>query len=227
MGFLIRKLLPYALAGFGMIMVIVTSPIVFGGAETEPTTIGFADVKQGGDQPEWLTVSGGGAYLPDVMAYTEVNEDTNEQRVKAFYVPVMSRQDAQARLATELFGGTPPPPEKAIFVRFDKDAFEQRFPNLEELVESKPFQPYEPTGTINSDMLVPGRVKDYIKTEWKMPLESVIVLKEGDKPLQQGPATVGLVFGLMIMAAGGFWVYRRFTGSRRAQPGYGDYPSES
>ena len=59
-------------------------------------------------------------------------------------------------------------------------------------------------------MLFPERLKDYVRAELKLPLESVVVLKSGDEPMQRDAAIKVSVVLLGIVLVGLFWIVMRF-----------------
>jgi hypothetical protein len=72
------------------------------------------------------------------------------------------------------------------------------------------FRPVAIEGLRSSNIIFPQRLKDYIRAELKLPLESVVVVKAGDKPLQRKEAATMAVMLSGVMLVGALWIVKRF-----------------
>ena len=202
---LIRILFPWLMIVFGSIMLLGMLSTIIGGTETEPTTVDLEQVLEQREAKRWLLVREGGYYLPDAVIDVETNEDTGEEKVKGYYVPVIGSKDATLRMMVQAAGETAAPPDHVVFAYFKPDDFLSQFPDPEVAEPEDFYQPAEVQGLVRG-VLVPERVKDYIRSEWKMPADQVTVLTVGREPLQQGQAVVFAVLAALLIVGGTGWL---------------------
>ncbi|QOV91680.1 hypothetical protein [Humisphaera borealis] len=212
------RLLPYLMVLGGLILLLGTLPVLIGGAETTPTSVAVADVSVESPKAKWLKLTGGGLYLPGAIVDEEIKKSTGARKTKAWYVPLIPESEAVERAKSIVNGTTRPSPGKLVLVRFDPDEFLRSYPTPENLKPGDVFRAVQVEGLRSSNILFPERLKDFVRSELQLPLESVVVVKFGDKPLQRESAMTmtGVLAGLVFV--GVLWIIKRFRSSPKPPP---------
>jgi hypothetical protein len=217
------RLLPYLMVLGGGLLLLGTLPTIMGGAETAPTTVAVTDVTAAPGGPRWLKLTGGGLYLPDAVVDEQVKKSSGARKVKAWYVPLISEAEAVQRARALVDKSTTRPAAAAasghlVLVRFDPDAFLMRYPTPEKLNVDNVYRPSDITGVRSSNVIFPQRLKDYIRAELQMPLDRVVVIKYGDKPMQRDDALKMAGFFGAVAGIGLLWVILRWRPRPAAPP---------
>lgn len=213
---LVWRLVPYLMVLGGLLLLFSTIPVIVGGAETSSTPVAVSDVSVDSPKQKWLKLTGGGLYLPDAIVDEQVKKSTGARKTKAWYVPFISESEASDRAKALVNKTAPPAGKKLVLVKFDPDEFLRSYPTPDSLGTNDVFRAVEIEGLRASNVLFPDRLKDYVRAELKLPLEGVVVIKYGDKPLQRDDAITMAIVLAGIVVIGAVWVVMRFR--RRPVP---------
>lgn len=225
MAFLIRKLFPLLLVFVGIIMLAGSLPTVIGGAETQPTEIDIQNLADRGDTPKWLTIKGACFFMPEVLIDTEVNEKTKEEKIKAYYVPMVTSADAVVRLEAWSEDRLANTPEQLVIVRYSPKEYEARFPepdNADELDIDDFYKAGEATGTVMKPST--QRLRDAIASDWQINVNTVTFINEGRKPIQAGSAIGLSAIGAILIVVGMGWLVimiKNLMGRNEKEPDIG------
>lgn len=204
------RLAPYVMVLGGLLLALAMLPVLIGGAETSSTSVALSDVSVDSPKARWLMVSGGGLYLPDAIVDQQVKKSSGARKVKAWYVPLVSKGEAVERAKAMIGSTTRPSAKKLVLVRFTADEFLRRYPTPENLKPDDVYRPIDVEGTRSSNALFPDRLKDYVRAELQLPLESVVVVKFGARPLQRDAALTMVVTMASVIGLGVLWIVMRF-----------------
>jgi hypothetical protein len=209
MLWLARRLLPYLMVLGGLVLALVTLPTIVGGGEPSPTSVALADVSTASPKARWLTVTGGGLYLPDAVTDEQVKKSTGTRKITAWYVPFVAEADAVGRAKALANGTTRPAAKSLVLVRFSPDEFLRADLTADQVMPSEAYRPMVVRGVRASNVLFPQRLKDFVRAELSLPLESVVVIDYGKEPLQRGQAIVMAAIFSGIALLGVVWVVVR------------------
>ncbi|MEM1186858.1 MAG: hypothetical protein AAGI53_17880 [Planctomycetota bacterium] len=213
MFWLIRVLLPFALVAFGGLLCLVTLPVVVMGGEEQPTVVSIDQLDSSSDK-KWFTIEGGVAYLPGALSDLRVNKDTGEEKIKGYYVPVLTPKDATLRALSESMDSTPDRPSALVFASFKPDDYLRRFRTPDELADNPSIDgllvPLSVNGT-RARHLIPDRLENRIRADWRLTPDQVFVINVGREPLQAGPALSIFIFAFALVVLGVVWILYRFT----------------
>lgn len=215
---MILRLLPYALLLGGLFFLAGSLPTAISGGESTYTPASIADVTTTVPPQRWLKLTGGGLYLPGAFVEERTRKSTGKTSTRAWFVPLITEAEAKQRAAALVAGTPPPPPAKLVVIRFDPRDFQLRYPRPDDPSPEDVFKPAEIIGTRASNLLFPPRMENFIKNELKMPLESVVVIKNGDRPLQRDDAISMATFFGACAAAGLLWIIFRWRPRKTLPP---------
>jgi len=212
------RLLPYAMVLGGGFLILGTLPAIFGQQEKEPTIVQIDQLADNTPTQRWLTIEGGGAFLPDVVIDQKINTETDVTTDKAYYVPWLSEAGAIER-GFEIItpDATRSKHRHLVLVKYRPNDFKAAFPSSEDLSPENLHMIQPITGTKSASVLFSSRLKDYIQSDLGLDIDQVLVLKAGAEPLQRGGAIQVAVFMLAVIAIGIFWIFKRWTRPRQPQ----------
>ena len=202
---LIWRLLPYGLVAGALIVIAGASRTLSRGEEGAPTSVALADVSAVAPDRDWLTITGGGLYLPDSVQDTKTSKRSAASKTTAYYVPIVTPAEAEALADGGSLGSG-----KRVFVKVKPDVFDARFPDKP---ETDAFQPIDVRGSRASSM--PQRLEDYLKTTYGLSKSQVTLLDFEGRPMSMAMA-IGLTLASIGIAVGAIlWIKHRW---RRPQP---------
>lgn len=206
------KVMPWGLCGLGILLSLAGVVTLAGKTESEPTPVAIEDlVKDGPPTEEYLRITGGGLYMPELCEEVEYSraDPQKVEKVISRFVPILSAAEATHWTAAIADGAKRSGARRVIFVKFEPDEFAKRFPDAARGALNNLFEDYQPEGTVVPEWQWPGVLKDYVRAELGVALDDVVVIADGEKPLQKSDAAAVLVTGLVFGAAGGWWLRRR------------------
>lgn len=204
LGRLIFKLLPYALVVGCLALLAYCSSVIANGAESAPTTTSIVGLSKTNPKADWLHVADGGLYLPGTVADTKKGRRSSTVTKTAYYVPLVSREDAMARVAGVASTGSP------VYVKFSRSEFEGRFPGLDENSDAEPFSPFDVRGTRAGSYSLSSKFKEYLQSDLRLDPKDVTVIDFDNEPLQVGGAIVLASAAVVVTVGSIFWIKRRW-----------------
>ena len=172
-----------------------------------PTRVALADLTESSPANRWLTVEGGGLYLPGMMIDTKRSK-TGGSNVRTYYVPLLSPDDAAARLAQP---SATTQPTREAFVKFDGSDFESQYPSSGTIPRSQAFRPLTVTGMRTSLPMFNSQVSSYVSDQLHLPDEAVTVIAYNERPVTRLRAAIYCGIALLLLAASGLWILYRWT----------------
>lgn len=203
-GRLIFVLLPYALVVGCLVVLAVAARVIANGAETAPTDVPIAGVTSAAPKADWLHIADGGLYLPVTFMDMKKSKYTRKETPTAYYVPLVSRADADRRAA----GGSQQ--SAPVFVKFSRSEFESRFPNYETATEVDAFTPLDIKGTRSGGFSFSSRFKTYLRDDLRLDPDNVTLIDFDNHPMQRNEAVGLSIFSVLIAAGSVFWIKRRW-----------------
>lgn len=214
---LILWLMPYTMVIGGLFLMLGFLPTILSGGEESPTPVAIEELTVDVPKARWVKVAGGGLYLPGAIVDERIDKTTQAKKPKAWYVPYISQQEALARAKWLVDQAELPTIKKVVLVRFSPDEYLRSYPAPEHLKAEDVFRLVDVEGTRSSNVLFPERLKDFIHAELKLPLEGVVVINFGDKPIQGDEAVTMTVILAAIALVGVIWIFMRFRRPSRVQ----------
>ena len=204
---LMWMLLPYALVAGCLALLSATCTILAKGAEQTPTAAAIETVSKTTPKQDWLHVTGGGLYLPDAVADTKAKKTGGTARKTAYYVPLLTPAEADARAAA---GGVTRP-ASAIYVKFSTGEFESRYPDFESSTSIADYVPSDVTGTRSGGFSFSGKFKEYLQSDRGLTPDRVTLIDFENRPMQLGEAIGLTVLAMCVAAASVVWIKNRWT----------------
>lgn len=212
---LLWKFLPYLLVVGCLLMLAVAIGVLVKGPETQPTAVDLATLTPKSPDKDWLTVTGGGLWLPDVIVETKKGKRDKEPKPARYYVPLVTEAEAIRRAADA--GDVTRRPATTVFVKFSVSAFQSRYPafaNVDTIGNVKPddvFREGEVRGTRSKLSMLGGKLKTYVTDELRLDPASVTIIDFEDRPMQASEAMGLGVASILVGLGSAFWGVRRWT----------------
>lgn len=203
------RVLPYGLAALSLVLVIVGLVAVFGKVEAQSTPVGVGSVTNADPAQRWLKISGGGLFLPEALEDYKQDKDSGNRKSVGFYVPVVTSEQATQWAAALAENKPMPYPSVVVYVKFSAEEYLKQFPAPDQVKPADYFRPFEPEGLRVDRTMVSGRLKDFLVSENRLTLDRVVVIDQGEHPIQKGEGGGMSVVGLLGAVSGGFWIRRR------------------
>lgn len=209
MGRLFTFLFPFIMVVLGIFLAVNAAWVMFAPRESSPTPVQLADVENWPRHVQWLKITGGGLYVPGMMIDKRVNPETKNEVYEAYYVPLVSEEqaaklDAAGLMANSLREG------KEVWIRFSPGQFHRKFGSYEQLDEGPQFLPLEPDGKRRPSRMMTGRMENFVRQKLGKVPDDIVLFEFENRPMAMSQAALALGAGLAFAAIGGAWILIRF-----------------